>query len=182
LLRNTSWAKLFVIFFIVYYNETISLPDAGVVVGSINPWVESLCLKNGAKKLLTLEYNKIITDHEKLGYEHPIKFAREWQKYVEKFDFVISFSSIEHSGLGRYGDPLDPIGDIREMQKTWCILKEGGLAFLGLPSGMDGLFYNAHRVYGRVRLPLLFNGKTLFSQNLKIEIEVTDLFWHFNRK
>lgn len=49
------------------------------------------------------------------------------------------------------------------MQKTWCILKEGGLAFLGLPSGMDGLFYNAHRVYGRVRLPLLFNGKTLFS-------------------
>jgi len=27
------------------------------------------------------------------------------------FDMVFSFSSIEHDGLGRYGDPLNPNGD-----------------------------------------------------------------------
>uniref|UniRef100_A0A0M3IPW5 Methyltransf_11 domain-containing protein n=1 Tax=Ascaris lumbricoides TaxID=6252 RepID=A0A0M3IPW5_ASCLU len=27
-------------------------------------------------------------------------------RYHEAFDFVVSYSSIEHSGLGRFGDPL----------------------------------------------------------------------------
>ncbi|VDD85134.1 unnamed protein product [Enterobius vermicularis] len=94
-------------------------------------------------------------------------FVLKKTKYAERFDFAVSFSSVEHSELGRYGDPLgekyhnlqrNPVGDIREMQKMWCILKEGGLYFLGIPTGMDGLFYNAHRVYGRVRLPMMFNG------------------------
>ena len=31
-----------------YYNIT---GMSGVVVGSIDPWVESICLKNGAKKV-----------------------------------------------------------------------------------------------------------------------------------
>ncbi len=28
-----------------------------------------------------------------------------------QFDAMISFSSLEHSGLGRYGDPFNPWGD-----------------------------------------------------------------------
>ena len=31
----------------------------------------------------------------------------------------------EHSGLGRYGDPLNPFGDILESQKVSCLLKVG---------------------------------------------------------
>ncbi len=31
---------------------------------------------------------------------------------LEKFDTVVSFSSIEHSGLGRYGDGLNPWADL----------------------------------------------------------------------
>ena len=27
-------------------------------------------------------------------------------------DFIVTFSSMEHSGLGRYGDPLLPFGDL----------------------------------------------------------------------
>ncbi|VDM34294.1 unnamed protein product [Toxocara canis] len=71
-------------------------------------------------------------------------------------DFVVSFSSIEHSGLGRYGDPLDPIGDLREMQKIQCLLKRGGLLFIGLPVGVDAVVFNAHRIYGRLRLAMMF--------------------------
>ena len=47
-------------------------------------------------------------------------------RYAGTFDFAASFSSIEHSGLGRYGDPIDPIGDLREMLKIKCMLKKGG--------------------------------------------------------
>jgi hypothetical protein len=74
------------------------------------------------------------------------------------FDFVVSFSSIEHSGLGRYGDPLDPIGDIREIEKILCWLKPGGLLFLGIPIGKDHIVFNLHKFYGQLRLPLIFQG------------------------
>ena len=43
------------------------------------------------------------------------------------------------------------------MVKMSCILKPGGLLFLGVPiSAVDYLQFNLHRVYGPVRLPLLY--------------------------
>ncbi|KIH61722.1 hypothetical protein ANCDUO_08000 [Ancylostoma duodenale] len=76
----------------------------------------------------------------------------------EKFDFAITFSSIEHSGLGRYGDPIDPNGDLREVQKVMCLLKKGGLFLVGFPRGADAIKYNLHRIYGRMRLSMIMTG------------------------
>ena len=78
--------------------------------------------------------------------------------YVNSVDFVATFSSIEHSGLGRYGDALDPTGDLLEARKIHCVLKSGGLLFLGLPTGKDAVFFNAHRVYGILRWSMLVAG------------------------
>uniref|UniRef100_A0A0N5ACQ4 Methyltransferase n=1 Tax=Syphacia muris TaxID=451379 RepID=A0A0N5ACQ4_9BILA len=135
----------------------------GMVIGSLSPWVE----------VITQEYKKIISKHPKIGYLHPIELLAILFKnfrYQGQFGFVASFSSIEHSGLGRYGDALDPIGDFRELQKVRCLLKDGGYAFIGIPSGADGIMFNAHRIYGRARLPLLFDGKliSLFNRSVKI--------------
>lgn len=58
----------------------------------------------------------------------------------------------------RYGDPLDPAGDLKSMMAIHRNLRNNGLLFLGVPSGADALVWNAHRIYGRLRLPLLFNG------------------------
>jgi hypothetical protein len=41
------------------------------------------------------------------------------------FDLVLSMSSFEHDGLGRYGDPLNPNGDIMAMRSTRRLLKQG---------------------------------------------------------
>ena len=71
------------------------------------------------------------------------------------FDTVISISSFEHDGLGRYGDPLNPYGDLRAMKEAREMLCPGRLLFLAVPVGMDALVWNAHRVYGPVRLPML---------------------------
>ena len=59
------------------------------------------------------------------------------------------------SGLASYGDPLDPYGDVKDMQMMSCLIKPGGLMFLGIPMGPDALVFNAHRIYGRVRLPMM---------------------------
>ncbi|CAJ0606159.1 unnamed protein product [Cylicocyclus nassatus] len=131
----------------------------GFVIGSLWPWVEVQALRSGAAQVLTVEYQDIkIVGTEKIKYIHPIKFAEDWNVNLEKFDFAVSFSSIEHSGLGRFGDPLDPIGDLREAQKVLCLLKTGGLFYLGLPRGKDTIYYNAHRIYGRMRLAMIMTG------------------------
>ena len=65
---------------------------------------------------------------------------------------------LQHEGLGRYEDPLDPFGDVRAMAELWSITKPGGLLFLSVPVANDCLVFNVHRVYGRRRLPLLLAG------------------------
>ena len=36
-----------------------------------------------------------------------------WKSGDQQYDCVASFSSVEHSGLGRYGDELNPFGDLQ---------------------------------------------------------------------
>ena len=43
------------------------------------------------------------------------------KKIQQAFDAVVTFSSIEHSGLGRYGDSLNPWGDLIASAQAWWI-------------------------------------------------------------
>jgi hypothetical protein len=96
------------------------------------------------------------------------------------FDVVVSHSSLEHSGLGRYGDNLNPWADLITSARAWCVTKPEGHLLLGVPfnypsssssssssggesttdSGMlgstgDQFVYNAHRIYSEKRYPHL---------------------------
>ena len=53
---------------------------------------------------------------------------------MENFDVAMSFLSIEHTGLGRYGDALSPYGDVDADKQVHCMLKPGVLFFLALPT------------------------------------------------
>uniref|UniRef100_A0A914CEU0 Methyltransferase type 11 domain-containing protein n=1 Tax=Acrobeloides nanus TaxID=290746 RepID=A0A914CEU0_9BILA len=144
----------------------------GMIIGSKEPWVEAICIRNGAKKIITVDYYKELETHfESISYKNAIELCKESESYFETMDFMVSFSSIEHSGLGRYGDPLDPFADIKEVEKIWCILKPGGILFLGFHIGIDSIVFNFHRIYGFLRLPLLFQGynliETYFDTNEK---------------
>lgn len=44
------------------------------------------------------------------------------------------------------------------MKKVKKIIKKGDILFLSVPVGKDLLVWNAHRIYGRIRLPLLLKG------------------------
>ena len=75
---------------------------------------------------------------------------------LSNFDGVVSISSLQHSGLGRYGDALNPWGDLIATGRAWCVTKPNGFLLLGLPGGSeDNIRYNAHRMYGQYRWPLI---------------------------
>lgn len=54
---------------------------------------------------------------------------------------------IEHIGLGRYGDPIDPQGSVKAALELQRIVIPGGKLFLSLPVGRERICFNAHRVH-----------------------------------
>ncbi|MBK8696763.1 MAG: DUF268 domain-containing protein [Deltaproteobacteria bacterium] len=53
---------------------------------------------------------------------------------------------IEHIGLGRYGDPLDPDGSLKALAELQRVVAPGGDFYLGVPIGRERVCFNAHRV------------------------------------
>ena len=53
---------------------------------------------------------------------------------------------IEHIGLGRYGDPLDPDGSRKALAELQRVVAVGGDLYLGVPIGRERVCFNAHRV------------------------------------
>jgi len=124
-----------------------------VNMGSLTPWYEANCLHHGARST-TIDYNPIITQSKRIR----TMTIAQWDAEQPRFDVAWSISSFEHDGLGMYGDPLDPDGDLKAMRKMKRIVKPGGLLFLSLPVGKDKILFNNARVYGRLRLPMLMEG------------------------
>jgi SAM-dependent methyltransferase len=55
--------------------------------------------------------------------------------------------TIEHVGLGRYGDPLDPQGDLKAIAELKRVLQPGGDLLFVTPVGKPKIAFNAHRIY-----------------------------------
>lgn len=123
-------------------------------MGSTIPNCESLAIANGAELCTTIEYNKIISHHPKIKILTP----SEYDANPMQFDVGFSISSFEHDGLGRYGDPINPKADIEIMKNMKKTIRQNGLLFLSVPVGCDTLVWNTHRIYGKIRLPMLLNG------------------------
>jgi ubiquinone/menaquinone biosynthesis C-methylase UbiE len=54
---------------------------------------------------------------------------------------------LEHIGLGRYGDPIDPQADLKAIVELKRVLTPGGYLLLVMPIGRPKVMFNARRVY-----------------------------------
>jgi len=133
----------------------------GFVIGSQWPWVEAIMFAAGAREMVTFEYANASTDRPNYSVLHPNEVKRRYltghfNKEDQLFDFGITFSSLEHDGMGRYADPMNPSGDLEAIAQAACVLKPGAPMFLGVPTLDDFLVWNDQRVYGHRRLALMF--------------------------
>jgi len=62
----------------------------------------------------------------------------------------------EHIGLGRYGDPLDPMGTVKAAAELQRILGDGGQLLFSLPVGRPRVCFNAHRIHDPRAIPAMF--------------------------
>ena len=75
-------------------------------------------------------------------------------------DSVNSLSCLhvnEHIGLGRYGDPINPLGSVEAALELQRVMSRGGKLFLSLPVGRERVCFNAHRVHSPVTVVKLFS-------------------------
>ena len=82
----------------------------------------------------------------------------EYRFKEQGFDVIVNTSTIEHVGLGRYGDSRSDQGDFKAMQLLKTLLKPNGKMLLTIPVGRDAVHGFLHRVYGKKRLPTLLEG------------------------
>ncbi|MDE7324008.1 MAG: DUF268 domain-containing protein [Lachnospiraceae bacterium] len=65
----------------------------------------------------------------------------------ESIGSMSALCSLEHFGLGRYGDPIDPEACFKCFENIQKKLKKGGRLYLSLPIGKERVEFNAHRVF-----------------------------------
>jgi len=68
---------------------------------------------------------------------------------------------IEHIGLGRYGDPLDPMGSVKGAKELQRVLKKSGNLLVSLPIGCERICFNAHRIHSPSSVICLFSSLRL---------------------
>lgn len=67
--------------------------------------------------------------------------------WAESTDSLSCLHTIEHFGLGRYGDPLDPSGHLKGLAQLKRMVAPGGMLYLSTPIGPERIEFNAHRVF-----------------------------------
>lgn len=68
---------------------------------------------------------------------------------------------IEHIGLGRYGDPLDPAGSTTALLELQRVVAPGGQLLVSCPVGAPRTCWNAHRIHAPGAIPSLLDALEL---------------------
>ena len=80
----------------------------------------------------------------------------------ESLPSISCLSVIEHIGLGRYGDSLDPDGDLKAVEELKRVTARGGSVLINVPLGKTPkIFFNAHRIYSKQQVMDMFRDFSL---------------------
>lgn len=113
--------------------------------------------------------NVEVVDVRKLAVQIPglrctVADARDLRQYEDgSLDSVSCLHAIEHVGLGRYGDPVDPLGSWRVAAEICRVVTPGGYVYISTPIGRERLEFNGQRVFAPQSVIKMFS---------KLELEV----------
>lgn len=88
------------------------------------------------------------------------------EPYFDYCDSLSSLHALEHFGLGRYGDPVDPQGYKTGLANMARMLQSGGVFYLAVPVGRECVEFNAHRVFEPCALVQLAASSSLVLRDL----------------
>lgn len=69
------------------------------------------------------------------------------EKWIDSTPSLSCLHTIEHFGLGRYGDAIDPEGHLKGLAHLKKMVMPSGLLYLSTPIGPQRIEFNAHRIF-----------------------------------
>lgn len=141
----------------------------GCDIGCVDATYALLLHKAGIGNVVMFEPNKhtVVDLPDWLHIDHRDLTLEEWPGPL--FDIVVCSSTIEHIGLGRYGDPVDPCGDMKMMTAIYKMLRSDGIVIIEFPfnnhpDSVGIIRWNGCRIYNNYRKDLLFKDFTIISE------------------
>ncbi|MBN1866974.1 DUF268 domain-containing protein [Candidatus Sumerlaeota bacterium] len=131
-------------------------PDKHTDVGSENRWVGWLTV---FVPVTSIDIRPLPVEIENLECRRGSVLELPFED--RSIDSLSCLHVVEHVGLGRYGDPLDPRGTEKACRELARVVAPGGKLYLSLPVGRQRVCFNAHRVTDPSRVPELCPGLTL---------------------
>lgn len=87
-------------------------------------------------------------------------------KYINYTKSISCLHSLEHFGLGRYGDPINPNGYISSFENLTKMLEVDGVFYLSVPLGIELVEFNANRIFSITTIMKLANDNNLSLEKL----------------
>lgn len=100
------------------------------------------------------------------GYETGFADLKQLPFSDESILSLSCMHTVEHVGLGRYGDALDPDGDLTSIREMIRVLAKGGHLLFVVPVGKAKLIFNGHRIYSYEQITSYFAGIELIEFSL----------------
>lgn len=104
--------------------------------------------------LLSFRSNIALIDIRPLPYfiDEGLHFIQDDATHLQNIedDSLSSLSalcSLEHFGLGRYGDPIDPEACFKAFDSIQRVVKPGGKIYISVPIGWQRIEFNGHRIF-----------------------------------
>jgi hypothetical protein len=91
-------------------------------------------------------------------------FMKPDYELIDYTDSISSLHALEHFGLGRYGDSLDPLGHLKGIDSISKLLRIGGKFYFSSPIGPLRTEFNAHRVFSILYLLGIFKEKYIIDR------------------
>lgn len=86
-----------------------------------------------------------------------------------------SLCVIEHIGLGRYGDEINPEGTLKAVNELKRVLAVGGVLLVSFPvDAKDKIYFNAHRAFTRESIIKMSNGLKLIEEKYQYGYKLYD--------
>jgi hypothetical protein len=132
-----------------------------------------------AFSLAALGYEVTALDLRAYPLKHPrlrtvVAPVQEWET-DESFDAVLCLSTIEHIGLGAYGEPsIAGRADLKAMERMRTLTRQGGLLVLTAPFGRASAARH-ERAYDREALDALLDGWDV--EDLTVVRQENSLTW-----
>lgn len=127
-------------------------PERHVDVGSR---VDYVCFLTAITKVTFVDIRPLTAEVE--GLESIAGSVLEMPYEDRSLASVSCLHVAEHIGLGRYGDPLDPLGSRKAAAELQRIVAPGGQLLFSLPVGRPRVCFNAHRIHDPAQVRAFFD-------------------------